>query len=157
MHSIQRHLTMKTAQLLLLALCAVLTTANSSKDDVTALGFDCKPSDGWKTIFTYENGHSSPSKVTYKRTTGTFFANGTPSQAEKDAFFKKFGDALGESGRLFSMNDSMASKCQQCSQEKRVLSVRAKYLQKTLVFILVKALKGNSDLQVQLSVNFLMS
>ena len=65
MHSTHGLAKMKSTQLLLLALCAVLTTANSSKDDVTALGFDCKPSDGWKTIFTYENGHSSPSKVTY--------------------------------------------------------------------------------------------
>ena len=80
----------------LLAIGSLDGLPSGLSDQSKADAINCTPTDGWQTIFTYQNGLSSSVTASYRKTVGTRWESGTPSSADAAAFFKRFGDVLGE-------------------------------------------------------------
>ena len=80
----------------LLAIGSLDGLPSGLSDQSKADAINCTPTDGWQTIFTYQNGLSSSVIASYRKTVGTRWESGTPSSADAAAFFKRFGDVLGK-------------------------------------------------------------
>ena len=80
------------ALILVFALCGL--SAQPTKSEVDAI--NCTPTDGWSVIFTLHNQSNGASTATYSKRVGTRWESSTPSDADAAAFFKKFGQELGE-------------------------------------------------------------